>query len=97
MMPVNGSDLASQPGFLEVNKKGRLTKGGWIYMATVMPEGERIRRAVKWISAQLTEHPEKSPQSFLNDAVMRFDLSPKEADFLLDFYRKAESGGESDS
>ncbi len=58
-------------------------------MATVMPEGEAIRRAVKWISASLEEHPEKSPQSFVQEAVLRFDLSPKEAEFLMDFYRKA--------
>ena len=27
-------------------------------MATVMPEGEALRKAVKWISAEITEHPE---------------------------------------
>jgi hypothetical protein len=57
-------------------------------VTSVMPEGEAIRRAVKWISANLEEKPGASPQKLVQDAVLRFDLSPKEAEFLLEFYRK---------
>ncbi|HOV87060.1 MAG TPA: hypothetical protein PLM79_11905 [Syntrophobacteraceae bacterium] len=58
-------------------------------MATVMPEGEAIRKAIKWISEELKEHPEKTPTQLVGEATLRFDLSPKEGDFLLGFYSKA--------
>jgi hypothetical protein len=57
-------------------------------MATVMPEGEALRKAVKWISAEIAEDPDKSLQGLVNEAVMRFDLSPKDTDFLMSFYKK---------
>jgi hypothetical protein len=60
-------------------------------VTTVMPEGEAIRRAVKWISAHLEEKPGLSPQKLVQDAILRFDLSPKEAEFLLEFYRKVKT------
>lgn len=61
-------------------------------MATIMPEGEAIRKAVKWISDNLQDDPNKSVQKLINEAVMRFDLSPKDAEFLTDFYRKGKTG-----
>jgi hypothetical protein len=57
-------------------------------MATIMPEGEAIRKAVKWISDKLLDDPNKSVQKLINEAVMRFDLSPKDTVFLTDFYSK---------
>ncbi len=53
-----------------------------------MPEGDAIRRAVKWISAHIEENPNIPLQRLVQDAVMRFDLSPKEAEFLQEFYGK---------
>jgi hypothetical protein len=64
-------------------------------MATVMPEGEALRKAVKWISAEMSEHPGKSLQGLLNEAVMRFDLSPKDAEFIMSFYKKGENASPS--
>ncbi|MGC9195685.1 MAG: hypothetical protein ACP5IL_09575 [Syntrophobacteraceae bacterium] len=57
-------------------------------MTTVMPEGEALRKAVKWISEEITQHPEKTVQKLVTEAVARFDLSPKDADFLISFYKK---------
>ena len=57
-------------------------------MATIMPEGESIRKAVKWISDKLLDDPNKTVQKLINEAVMRFDLSPKDTEFLTEFYRK---------
>jgi hypothetical protein len=57
-------------------------------MSTIMPDGEAIRKAVKWISDELQEDPNKSPQKLVNEAILRFDLSPKDGVFLTDFYRK---------
>ena len=75
-------------GLILIRQKG-------IIMATVMPEGEAIRKAVKWISAELNENPGKPLQKLVNEAVSRFDLSPKDSEFLTAFYRKAERGGPS--
>ncbi len=60
-------------------------------MTGVMPEGEALRKAVKWISVELNEHPDKSVQRLVNEAVQRFDLSPKDSEFLLSFYKKGGS------
>lgn len=60
-------------------------------MTTVMPEGEAIRRAIKWISAQMGENPETAPTKYINEAILKFDLSPVEADFLIRFYKNAQA------
>lgn len=60
-------------------------------MANVMPEGEALRKAVKWIAAELEENPATPAQKLVHEAVLRFDLSPKETEFLMEFYRKARS------
>jgi hypothetical protein len=57
-------------------------------MTTIMPEGKAASKAVKWISGELQEDPNRSIQILINDAVLHFDLSPKEAEFLSEFYRK---------
>jgi hypothetical protein len=62
-------------------------------MNTVMLEGKAIRRAVKWISGELLEDPNKSIQILINNAVLHFNLSPKEAEFLTGFYRKDKING----
>lgn len=55
-----------------------------------MPEGEGIRKAVKWVSSERTENPDKPIQALVNEAVLRFDLSPLDAEFLGRFCREAE-------
>jgi len=59
-------------------------------MSTILPEGENIRRAVKWISGQLQDNPDETVQKLINDATVRFDLSPKDGEFLVRLYRKEE-------
>jgi hypothetical protein len=60
-------------------------------VTTIMPEGEAIRKAVKWISAHIEEQANIQLQKLVQDAVVRFDLSPKEAEFLQEFYRKSKT------
>jgi hypothetical protein len=62
-------------------------------MATIQPKGEKVRQAVKWISSEKTEHPQKDMASLLREAALRFNLSPREEGFLFDFYK--EEGGPS--
>lgn len=45
---------------------------------STVPEGENLRRAVRWLS----EHSPVTP-AMINEAGLRFDLTPSEEDFLL--------------
>lgn len=60
-------------------------------MSTIMPEGENLRRAIKWISANLVENPNQPVQALIEEVVFKFDLSPKDAEFLMTFLRKGKS------
>jgi hypothetical protein len=66
-------------------------KPGGKVMTAISPEGESIRKAVKWISGELQEDANKSLQKLVNEAVLRFDLSPKDSVFLTEFYRKGKT------
>lgn len=57
-------------------------------MHDILPEGEDLRRAVKWISGSLQECTDKSILQLVQEATFKFDLSPKDADFLIDFFRQ---------
>ncbi|NDY41675.1 hypothetical protein G3N55_02250 [Dissulfurirhabdus thermomarina] len=48
----------------------------------LLPHGEKLRKAVKWIAQVCREHPERSRDAVLREAEERFDLSPKECEFL---------------
>ena len=51
-------------------------------MTTVQPKGEDLRRAVKWISEAHREKPNRSYRSIIEDACLKFNLSPKDAEYL---------------
>ena len=60
-------------------------------MTTVIPQSESLKRAIKWISNHLKEDPEAQKLKVIQDAVLRFDLSPKDEQFLYHFYKNSES------
>lgn len=41
-----------------------------------------LKKAVCWISELVQEHPEKSRNDIIKEAELRFDLNPRECDFL---------------
>lgn len=53
----------------------------------IMPEGESIRNAVKYISEALQEDAGKSVKVLIQEASLTFDLTPIDADFLSNFYK----------
>ena len=57
-------------------------------MAAIQPKGERVRQAVKWISENLKEDEKRPIYRLIQDASLRFTLSPKEEDFLRSFYEE---------
>jgi hypothetical protein len=59
-------------------------------MATIMPESENVQKAIKWVSANLEE---KQPlPKLIDQAVFKFDLSPKDTEFLTNFFRESQAG-----
>lgn len=54
------------------------------------PRGEKIRKAIRWISEERKEDPEKSFFSLIESASLRFNLSPQETEFLYRFYSSGE-------
>ena len=48
----------------------------------IMPSGDKLKKAVRWISDTLLEHPEKTRKQVIREAELRFDLTPTECEFL---------------
>ncbi len=57
-------------------------------MATIMPKGENLRQAVKWISENRKEDENRSIPLLIEKAGLRFNLSPKDEEFLRSFYKE---------
>ena len=49
----------------------------------VMPEGDALRRALRWLDERVKEEPKLERSRLVGDAAVRFDLSPVEEEFLL--------------
>lgn len=57
-------------------------------MTTVLPEGEDLRKATRWITEERTAHPLKTAQELIEGACLKFDLSPLDAEFVERFFRE---------
>ena len=57
-------------------------------MATIQPKGERVRQAVKWISSERLEDENKEISILIQEAASRFNLSPKEEEFMRAVYEE---------
>lgn len=55
-------------------------------MSSIQPRGERLRRAIRWLSEQ-----ERHDTAALEEAARRFDLTPMEEEFLLAHMRERKS------
>ena len=49
---------------------------------SIMPQGEEIRKAVKWISEMHQAEPEARLQKLVDEACLKFNLSPIDAEYL---------------
>jgi predicted DNA-binding antitoxin AbrB/MazE fold protein len=56
-------------------------------VATIIPEGEKVKKAVKWISEERSEDETKRLEHLIQKASAKFNLSPKEEEFLCVFYK----------
>ena len=51
-------------------------------MAGIQPPGEKMKKVLCWVSEMLEQHPEKKRIEIFRDAEIRFDLTPRECEFL---------------
>lgn len=51
--------------------------------AGILPQGEELRRALRWLSERRLEDPKATRAKLLDEAALRFDLTPIEVEFLL--------------
>jgi hypothetical protein len=49
----------------------------------IHPQGESLRNAVKWLSAERLENPDQNDLKLVEKACIKFNLSPKEEAYLL--------------
>jgi hypothetical protein len=53
---------------------------------TLEPEGEDLRKATKWISDERLNKPGANLSRLIEQACIKFDLAPKDAEFLMRFF-----------
>ncbi|MBI5847325.1 MAG: hypothetical protein HZB31_05140 [Nitrospirae bacterium] len=59
---------------------------------SMLPEGEQLRKAVKWISEQRTDNPGTALFSLIEKACLKFDLTPKDGEFLMRHMTEQDAG-----
>jgi hypothetical protein len=57
----------------------------------ILPEGEQLRRAVRWISDIRQERQDVSLPKLISEACVKFDLSPADTEFLTRFFSEEQS------
>ena len=59
-------------------------------MSALLPGGEDLRRAVRWISDRRRDEPDTPVWKLVDEAALRYDLSPPDAEFLLRVLREVQ-------
>jgi len=49
----------------------------------IIPSGEGIKKALRWLSERRQDDPAAARGKLIDEAALRFDLSPMEVEFLL--------------
>ncbi len=57
-------------------------------MSEVMPKGEALRKAVKWISERRKDEDCPAQHKLMEEACLKFNLSASEAEFLYRFLKE---------
>jgi hypothetical protein len=57
-------------------------------MSTIQPKGEDLRKAVKWISEEFQAGTGISRAKLVDQAAVKFNLSPKDVEFLTKFAKE---------
>jgi len=57
---------------------------------SIQPEGEQLRKAVRWISEERQSRESIKLSELIEEASVKFDLSPKDEEFLIRFFVETE-------
>jgi hypothetical protein len=57
-------------------------------MSNLQSQGDALKKAVEWVSEQRKKTPDTPAAKLANEAALKFDLSPKDSEFLLRFVKK---------
>ena len=60
-------------------------------MTPIVPEGTAVRKAIQWVSKMREEGGKASLMSLIDQACIRFNLAPKDCDFLHRFFSEQET------
>ena len=66
-------------------------------MTTIMSSSELLRRAVSYIDEELRERPGTPLSTLIDQAGMRFNLSPLDSEALLRLFSSGQSGDKDSS
>jgi len=55
-------------------------------VSKIIPKGEVVRNAVRWISEECKENSDAVINKLIQQAATKFNLSPKDEEFLKAFY-----------
>ncbi len=50
---------------------------------SVQPKSDNFRKAFKWVAEERKFNPGKEVRNLVEEASIKFNLSPKESDFLI--------------
>ena len=73
-----------------VVQKNSKHKQEMVTMTTIQPEGENLRKAVQWISDERKYGPKKKPVLLIEEACLKFNLTPADAEYLLNFVKQGQ-------
>ena len=89
LCPVSSIAMDNFEHILYDTTKIYLLRRKEISMSTIdQPKGDKMQRAIKWISNRLTDDETQPSQKLIEEASREFNLSPNDEVFLLSFYKK---------
>ncbi|MDA8083768.1 MAG: hypothetical protein M0024_08960 [Nitrospiraceae bacterium] len=59
---------------------------------SVQPEGEQLRKAIRWIGEMRLENPGAVLFALIEEACLKYDLPPKDSDFLMRYFAEQAGG-----
>lgn len=58
-------------------------------MTTVLQQdGAPLKNAIEWVSDQKEKFPDKKNAKIVDEACIKFDLTPKDSEFLVRFWKE---------
>jgi hypothetical protein len=54
----------------------------------IVPGGDGIRQALKWLGERKVEEPTANRAKLIDEAALRFDLTPLDVDFLVNNWKE---------